>query len=280
MINTVIKERLKTTISNYRFNSILNKALMAIKNTYSVMNNDNLGIVCDVLSKGKVLVVDDKRLREIEARRIELSYLHNDNKINDFGAGNSKTLHTQIQMDHGVVIATTICKALRASSFKPWRQFLYKLTKALYPKNVLEMGICVGISRSYIAAAISDNGRPNSRLMTLEGSEVLAEIAQETFTCLKLPVQMKIGKFSSTLNAALRESSPLDLVFIDGHHDGEATKKYYFQILPYLSKNAVLIFDDIRWSPSITDFWRWISSDMFRVNAVIDLHSVGIVVTP
>jgi predicted O-methyltransferase YrrM len=49
--------------------------------------------------------------------------------------------------------------------------------------------------------------------------------------------------------------NPIQVVFLDGHHDGEATIQYFNEILPYIAESCVFILDDIRWSEDM--YWAW-----------------------
>jgi predicted O-methyltransferase YrrM len=53
-------------------------------------------------------------------------------------------------------------------------RFLFHLVRTLQPAQAIEMGACVGISGSYIAAAMRLNGK--GHLWTLEGSPEMAKL--------------------------------------------------------------------------------------------------------
>ncbi len=53
--------------------------------------------------------------------------------------------------------------------------------------------------------------------------------------------------------------------------------RYFKQVLPYLSDPAVIVFDDISWSPGMRKAWTEIENDE-HVSASIDLNNIGIVV--
>ena len=58
-----------------------------------------------------------------------------------------------------------------------------------------------------------------------------------------------------------KNSDPIDLFFNDGHHDRDAVINYFEKVLPYLSKNAVIVIDDISWSPGMKSAWMEIEND-------------------
>ena len=43
---------------------------------------------------------------------------------------------------------------------------------------------------------------------------------------------------------------------IDGHHDEQATIAYFEKFIPYLSKNSIIVFDDISWSDGMRHAWN------------------------
>jgi predicted O-methyltransferase YrrM len=153
---------------------------------------------------------------------------------------------------------------------------LYRLVRDLEPGRVLEMGSSFGISTAYLAAALDANGRGD--LIALEGAPSIAEIAAEGLTELGLDrARIVPGRFADTLHEAWADGTALDLVFVDGHHDGPATIEYFERLLPHTSSGAVLVFDDIRWSDSMLDAWERIAADP-RCAEVIDADRIGAVV--
>jgi predicted O-methyltransferase YrrM len=149
---------------------------------------------------------------------------------------------------------------LSASSDRPWTDFLFQLARVVQPHAALELGTNIGMSGSYLAAALSVNGK--GHLWTLEGVPDLAKVAEETFSKVGLGdlVTVVPGWFKDTLTTSL-ENGPFSLVFVDGHHDGEATISYYRQIKQHLTANSILVFDDINWSRGMQAGWKIITED-------------------
>jgi predicted O-methyltransferase YrrM len=138
------------------------------------------------------------------------------------------------------------------------------------------MGTAVGISAAYQAAALRLNG--GGRFATLEGAPTLAEIARANLGELGLDtVDVVVGRFGATLPSVLAARRPLDYVFVDGHHDGEATVAYFEQLLPHLAPRAYLVFDDVAWSDGMRRAWERIALDP-RVSMVVDLGAIGVAV--
>lgn len=213
----------------------------------------------------------------IEQRRSFLLNSDNQITIRDYGAGNRNSNRTKEEMENGVESIARVADICRTSS-KPefWATLLFKLVRKLQPLSCLELGSCVGISASYQAAALKINGKGN--LVTLEGSPETAKIAEDTLRSLDLKNTSVItGPFHKTLKNALESASPIDLFFNDGHHDRDAVLRYFNESIPHLSPGAIIVVDDISWSPGMREAWVQIEHDP-RVGTSIDLGDMGIAV--
>lgn len=210
----------------------------------------------------------------IEQRRAFL--LRSDQEIAtiDYGAGTPYSNRDKEEMEKGVRLTTRLADVCEASKPDFWATILFKLIRKLMPSSCVELGSCVGISASYQAAALYLNGK--GRLLTLEGSPEIARIAQETLESLNLRNTSVItGPFHATLQGVLASAKPIDFFFNDGHHDHDAVIHYFQEALPYLLNEAVIVFDDISWSPGMRKAWTEIEADK-RVIASIDLQTIGI----
>jgi predicted O-methyltransferase YrrM len=195
----------------------------------------------------------------------------------DYGAGNPTSQRTPEVMRTGVEVTQTVGEVCTVASKSPfWCLALFRFVRTLQPRSCVEMGTAVGISAAYQAAALTLNG--SGTFATLEGGAALADIARDNLRRLGLgSVEFVVGRFEDTLREVLDRRQPVDYVFVDGHHDGPATLAYFEQIVPFLAKTAVLIFDDIAWSDEMTRAWLTISRDE-RVRLAVDLGPVGICV--
>jgi predicted O-methyltransferase YrrM len=214
-------------------------------------------------------------------RRARQRMLEDETRIEilNFGAGSrhSTIRPTAEQSSAGYVTISTIGDVCRRAASKPRKGLtLYGLVRELRPRLGLELGTCVGISTAYIATGMRHNG--HGRLVTLEGAPSLAEIARRTLDELALPgVEVVVGRFADTLPSTLATGT-FDFAFIDGHHDEDATIGYHRQLLPHLSREAVLVFDDIAWSDGMARAWDSVTAHPSTVLAV-DLESFGVCVT-
>lgn len=174
-------------------------------------------------------------------------------------------------------IDSTVGKVARQASVSPEHAWtLWQLTRRSGSRRVLEMGTCVGVSGSFLAAAAGD-GPAGGTLRTLEGHEDRAAVARDTFRRLGLTdAQVTVGTFRRTLPGALEEA-PFDLVFVDGHHDGDATLEYVDEIRATCRPGAVLVLDDITWSSSMEEAWTEVRRRL-AASASADLGRVGVIV--
>lgn len=195
----------------------------------------------------------------------------------DYGAGNPDSNWAQEEMRAGIEVPDTLGHVSQVTSKPPfWCLLLFKLIRTMRAGSCLEMGTSVGISAAYQAAALKLNR--HGSLVTLEGAASLADIARNNFQQLDLDtVEVVVGSFQTTLTDVLTNLQPVDYIFVDGHHDEQATRAYFEQILPYLADQALLVFDDITWSEGMKRAWNTLAKDQ-RVAVAVDLGPVGLCV--
>ena len=165
--------------------------------------------------------------------------------------------------------------AQAASSPQVWASMHFALVRAVNPSLCLELGTCVGIASAYMAAALRLNGA-GGRVFTLEGAPGAAAAAEGNFRELGLEnITVVVGPFQETLGTVVTEHPGFGFVFIDGHHDEQATWDYFNQIEPALAQDAVVVFDDIAWSDGMRRVWKRIAADP-RVALACDLRHLGV----
>ena len=200
---------------------------------------------------------------KIEKRRKELLRDATEITIQDFGAGSKRNTSNTRKINY---IART------SLSQGKYARLLYNLIQHFKPKTILELGTSLGISSAYMAY-----GNPDANVVSLEGSETIAEIARKTMhSCEIENVEIVVGNFDDTLAGVLSKLHPVDFAFVDGNHTKEATLRYFNQICEYRSSQTVMIFDDISWSEGMREAWNTIKDDK-RVSISIDLCKFGIV---
>lgn len=226
-------------------------------------------------SLAQELSLDERQvISSIEERRSSLLSSDQEIVVVDYGAGSSSSSRTRQEMEDGVQSTALVSKITTASKPKFWATMLFKKIRKLEPLSCVELGSCVGISASYQAAALKINGK--GAIVTLEGSEEIANLAKETFAELGIEnASVVTGPFHETLDGVFEAAKPIDFFFNDGHHDHDAVIRYFDKVAPYLSDAAVIVFDDISWSSGMRSAWAKIENDE-RVSASIDLNTIGI----
>lgn len=216
-------------------------------------------------------------INRIESLRAELNASSTPLTRTDYGAGSPGAHCTQEQMRAGVESADTVGHFSRVASKPPlWCGLLFALIRSVHPTSCIEMGTAVGISAAYQGAALRLNG--DGSLVTLEGASSAADIARNNLRELGLDsVDVVVGRFQDTLPDVLASRQPVDYVFVDGHHDEQATVGYFEQIMPFLAEKSLIVFDDIAWSGGMKRAWNRIAHHG-GVDVAVDLGAVGLCV--
>jgi predicted O-methyltransferase YrrM len=163
----------------------------------------------------------------------------------------------------------------RASVPQPQASLLFHLTRHAGARRSLEMGTCVGISGAYLAAGLRENG--GGALVSLEGHQDRADVAVACWQRLGLHnAEVVVGRFERTLDDVLAGES-FDLVFVDGNHDGDATRSYVERFRAVSRPGAVMVLDDIAWSEGMTQAWTDIR-DGLTDSLASDLGRLGVIV--
>ncbi|MBL7743393.1 MAG: class I SAM-dependent methyltransferase [Chitinophagaceae bacterium] len=164
--------------------------------------------------------------------------------------------------------------SIAKSAAKPQKfgQLLYRLVKYYQPGTIIELGSSLGITTSYLSLA-----KPDAKLITMEGAGAVAAAARKNFSQLRLTnITLTEGNFDETLQPVLDSLSSVDFCFIDGNHRQEPTERYFRQLLPKLSNDSIVIFDDIHWSHEMEQAWESIQRHE-AVRCTVDLFFIGIV---
>ena len=179
----------------------------------------------------------------IDALRARLAASRDSVEVVDYGAGSAG----------GNAPVRRVADVYRRASSGPlWGRVLTGLVRGLRPARVLELGTNLGVSAAHMAAALARtervDGGPAGRLVTLEGAPALAALARghlAGFGHSVARVRVVVGPFDETLAGVCAQDGPLDLVFVDGHHEAEAALRYVAAVRPHLSPGAVVVLDDV-----------------------------------
>jgi len=177
----------------------------------------------------------------------------------DFGTGKNRSKS----------IKEIASKSLKSAKYG---QFLYRVSDFCKASNILELGTSFGLTTSYLASSLS-----TSKIVSLEGSQQIANIAIENFNLLNIKnIKIVVGDINQTLKKVLNEFDQLDLIFIDANHTSVATLSYFEQILNKIHSDSCIVIDDIHWSKDMEKAWKEIKNHT-KVTTSIDLFQVGIV---
>src|SRR5688572_1364103 len=198
-------------------------------------------------------ILNDKTVypdyEKVEALR---SRFLNDNtvlEVEDFGAGSA------IDKKNRRAISSI---AKNAAKPKKFGQLLFRMVKYYQPAAILELGTSLGITTSYLSL-----GKPEARLITMEGSKEIAEVAKRNFRKLEIRnAEIIDGNFDNTLSAVVRGLSTVDFAFVDGNHRKEPTERYFSELLTKINNDSILVFDDIHWSSEMEAAWETIKNNV------------------
>jgi predicted O-methyltransferase YrrM len=212
-------------------------------------------------------VLNDKRnfysYQQIENLRGQLLKNKTIIEVEDLGAGSA------ISKTNKRTISEIVRSATKSEKLG---KLLFKIANYYQPKTMVELGTSAGLSAAYLASAL-----PNSRLITIEGSPAIAEIARKNLFALGLSnIELLTGNFDGILPKVLENHPIIDLAFIDGNHRKQPTLNYFNSLIQHISDFSVLIFDDIHWSRDMEAAWQEIKNDE-RVMLTVDLFFLGIV---
>jgi len=225
---------------------------------------------------GRITEAERGWIEQIEELHRRMSASTQELEITDYGVRAEDPERMEEEISRGRIVRRTIgqiCSLIARSDYT--RLLLFRLARELRPQICIELGASLGISTCYIGAALTLNGR--GRVITLEGADSIASVAEQNFTTLGLNnVEIIRGRFQDTLPEVFSANPRVDYVYIDGDHGEAATLKYFNLFLPSLSPTGVIIFDDIRWSAGMTRAWNSIRGHK-AVGTAIDLGAIGLI---
>jgi predicted O-methyltransferase YrrM len=181
--------------------------------------------------------------------------------IQDFGAG-SKKMNSE----------RTVRKIFTYSSSKgKYADLLYRICRFYKPQHVLELGTSLGYGALHLAS-----GNPVGKVTTVEGCPETYRIAKSV---LKAFDNTNISSINSPFDHFLTQltNETFDVIYIDGHHDGNALLRYSKKLLAHSHDETIFIIDDIRWSNGMLAAWKslvhhaefHLTMDMWRMGILI-----------
>ncbi len=165
-----------------------------------------------------------------------------------------------------------ISSIARHSSGNPkYHRLLCRLARHFNPSVILETGTALGLGTLALAL-----GAPRARVCTIEGDPALSARARQLFEKYSLRnITLVEGTFEEKLPEVLARERRIDMAFLDGHHEEEATLRYFGMLLPRLHAGSLVVVDDIHWSRGMQKAWEQICR-YEQVSLKINLFRMGI----
>ena len=125
-------------------------------------------------------------------------------------------------------------------------QFIIKNNKI---KKILEIGTFTGYSALTMALAIDDDGN----ITCLDKNKETSDIAINFFKKAKVDNKINLicDNASNILSKLIKENNTFDLIFIDA--DKENYINYYEFAYNLISKNGLIIIDNVLWKGEVAD---------------------------
>jgi predicted O-methyltransferase YrrM len=159
-----------------------------------------------------------------------------------------------------------------AAKHPKFARLLHLMVQYYKVSSVLELGTSLGLTTRYLAKAGNQ-----IRVHTIEGAPGIAAFTREAFEKEGIAnIHVHVGDFNNELPKVLSQMQGRKLVFFDGNHQYEPTKRYFEQVLLNANEEDVLVFDDIHWSEEMEKAWLEIQQDP-AVTLTIDLFYIGLV---
>lgn len=147
--------------------------------------------------------------------------------------------------------------------------FLKLLCDYLQIETVLETGTSLGINALYLSKSESVK-----KVITIEGSEIIARLAKETINS-EAKVQVITGNVHECLKQELVRHQP-DLVFIDADHRGEIIQNTLETIVELCPNVKCVVLHDIYWSADMKNAWTSIIENE-KYSLTIDIFQAGLI---
>ena len=175
-----------------------------------------------------------------------------------------------------------------AGASKKRQRLLYRIGAYFKPQQILELGTHLGMGTTALCL-----GAKPKRIITIEGCPKTAQFTQNNFEVWGSnnpelnAIELINNNFEDFLKALHQDLNTLqdlksarssqntfDLIYLDGHHDGPATLRYFESLKKYTHEKTILIIDDIYWSKGMSAAWQQIIKDP-KVSVSIDIFFSG-----
>jgi predicted O-methyltransferase YrrM len=160
----------------------------------------------------------------------------------------------------------------RTAITNKYGRLLHNLVAYYQVEHVIETGTALGISTSWMALS-----NPNCKISSIEGNKKLCDVSNEMFIRFSITnTQVYCGLVEDVLPELAKNMKCKTLLFIDAHHTGAATMRYFAMIKSYVKDDTIVVFDDINYSAEMNDAWKNIICDE-RVTLSLNLYRIGVI---
>jgi predicted O-methyltransferase YrrM len=211
-----------------------------------------------------------KKLSQLEKNKISLEVLDKITVLCNVQKKEIGKFHTEFQKNNELTthLTTSLNEFKNSGAFNPtFQSIIYSLIRFFKPENIVETGVANGVSSTIILTAINLNkkGKLNSIDLPVkqwENSEyrnedkvrVKNDVGWIVPENLKNNWNLKLGSSSEELPKLLQKIGKCDIFFHDSEHSYENMFFEFKTVWPYLSKNAIIISDDVDRNDSFKDF--------------------------
>lgn len=163
------------------------------------------------------------------------------------------------------------CKRGFGSISKQFGRTLYSLVLSIKPKLVIETGVGIGVSSSYILSGLYQNKR--GRLVSVDVEPRSGELIDNR---LKHLWELHIGKSQEILPTL--NIGTIDIFFHDSAHTYTNMMYEFEWAYPRLRKGGLIISDDISFNNSMFDFARRNDEEEFFIQTSTKRAKAGAII--
>lgn len=172
--------------------------------------------------------------------------------------------HELVDMDAGELVK-------KISSSRRAQAIVHHLAATFQPQRTLELGSAFGSATMAMASALTPT--PQTRLDGIELDPWRAGIAHTNVqSVLGDQAAVHAGSIDTLLPQLVATHGRAQLVFVDAVHRYAETWAYHLAMLTSTHPNAVVIYDDVDWSPDMTRCWNDITAAP-EVHEALLLHN-------
>jgi predicted O-methyltransferase YrrM len=142
------------------------------------------------------------------------------------------------------------------------------------PEIIVEFGTAFGISGMYWLAGLEKI--KSGKLLTFEVNHEWAKIANVNLKSISDKFVLTNGPFEDKIEGVLEKKQKIDMAFIDAIHTDDFVTRQLKIVMEHLSKEGIVVFDDIDFSEDMKNCWKKICADK-RFITCIEIQGIGIV---